>query len=47
MPFELCFSDDFQDGLLLLSFNMFGLSELSIYVFVIFETIVIAWVYGK
>lgn len=30
-----------------MSFNMFGLSELTIYVFVCFETIAIAWVYGK
>lgn len=44
---ELCFSADFQGGFLLWSFHIFGLHEISIFLIVCFETIVIAWVYGK
>eukprot|EP00066_Takifugu_rubripes_P022394 XP_011611660.1 PREDICTED: sodium- and chloride-dependent betaine transporter-like isoform X1 [Takifugu rubripes] len=35
-----------KGGLILLIFDTFGLSELSVYLIVCFETIVIAWVYG-
>lgn len=37
----------FQGGLILFSLNSFGLSDLCIFFIVCFETIVIAWVYGK
>lgn len=37
----------FQGGLSLLNSNILSLSELSSFFIVCFETIVIAWVYGK